>query len=184
MQIVLCGQPGLAGKLASRNLAQLRQRISVFSRLAPLSVADTQKYIEHRLKVAGHSGPPAFSAAALEAVAHFSKGIPRNINTYCFNALSLGCALRQRVVDSTLVEEVNQDLDISEQFGERPQAPATNGEVFRSMPRPLQTETNNFCRASEFRRSPSVDEAKAHMRQVVARLRWEQRSSTVSWLAR
>lgn len=183
MQIVLCGQPELAGKLASRSLAQLRQRISVFSRLAPLSVADTHRYIEHRLKVAGHSGPPLFSTAALEAIAHLTKGIPRNINTFCFNALSLGFALRQRVADSTLVEEVSQDLDISVHLGERPPSPAADAELI-SMPPPLQKRTNNSCRASEFRGSPSVSEAQAHMRQVVARLRWEQRSSTSSLLSR
>src|ERR1035438_5582910 len=54
LQIVLAGQPELADKLASRNLAQLRQRISLGSGLKPLSVDDTRNYIQHRLRVAGY----------------------------------------------------------------------------------------------------------------------------------
>ena len=53
LQIVLAGQPELADKLASRNMAQLRQRISLVSSLKPLSEEETRNYIQHRLQVAG-----------------------------------------------------------------------------------------------------------------------------------
>ena len=118
LQIILSGQPELADKLASRHLLQLRQRISVLSRLRPLSVDEARMYIEYRLRVAGYSGPSPFSGEALLAIARFSEGIPRNINTLCFNLLSLGCALRQRVVDLKMVEEVISDLDIDERMNE------------------------------------------------------------------
>lgn len=114
LQIVLAGQPQLADKLARPSLSQLRQRISLIGRLSALPVAETQHYIEHRLKVAGLTGPPIFSDAACETIAEIGLGIPRNINNLCFNALSLGFALRQRMIDAGLVREVAADFDLSQ----------------------------------------------------------------------
>jgi general secretion pathway protein A len=118
LQIILSGQPELAEKLASPRLAQLRQRVSLLNRLAPLSVEESGRYMVHRLRVAGYSGESLFDSQALKAIAQFSEGIPRNINNCCFNALSLGFALGQKVVDLSMVEEVIDDLDISEHVSE------------------------------------------------------------------
>ncbi len=113
LQIILSGQPELADKLASSHLAQLRQRVSLLNHLVPLSVDESGRYIEHRLHVAGYSGEPLFAPQALKAIARFTEGVPRNINNCCFNVLSLGFALGQKVVDLAMVEEVIHDLDIS-----------------------------------------------------------------------
>jgi type II secretory pathway predicted ATPase ExeA len=115
LQIVLAGQPQLTGKLAQPRLAQLRQRIAVLSHLAPLTVAETDGYVQHRLTVAGYSGEPLFTPDALELIAQRSQGIPRNINNICYNSLSVahlqGCPrvtseIVQRVVGQLLVESV------------------------------------------------------------------------------
>jgi general secretion pathway protein A len=113
MQIILVGQPNLADKLASPALTQLRQRITSLSGLNPLPPQETARFIAHRLKVAGYAGEGLFSADALELIALASEGIPRQINNYCFHALSLACATRNRTVDSDIVKEVINDLDIS-----------------------------------------------------------------------
>jgi general secretion pathway protein A len=118
LQIVLAGQPELADKLASRNLAQLRQRISLVIGLKPLSLEDTRNYIQHRLRVAGYEGPSLFTPQALLDTADFTEGIPRNINNFCFNAMSLACALRQKTIDAAIVREVIADLDISQHLSE------------------------------------------------------------------
>jgi len=112
MQMVLAGQPELAEKLDRKSLSQLRQRISVFSRLEPLTPADTFAYIEHRLGVAGSDGYPIFTHAALERIADYSEGIPRNINNLCFNALGMGCALEQAKIGPEIVREVASDLGL------------------------------------------------------------------------
>src|SRR5271154_5365837 len=119
LQIVLAGQPELADKLASRNMAQLRQRISLVSGLKPLSVEDTRNYIQHRLKVAGYEGGNLFTPQALADTAEFTEGIPRNINNFCFNAMSLACAMRQKVIDAAIVREVISDLDITQHVTQR-----------------------------------------------------------------
>jgi general secretion pathway protein A len=113
LQIVLAGQPELADKLASRPLAQLRQRVSLVSGLQPLSAVETKNYVQHRLRVAGFAGGSLFTAQALASLTEITEGIPRNINNFCFNALSLACALRQKVIDDAIVQEVVSDLDIS-----------------------------------------------------------------------
>jgi general secretion pathway protein A len=112
LQIVLAGQPELADKLVSANLAQLRQRISITSSLKPLTLEETKGYIEHRMKIAGYAGLDLFTPEALLTTAEFTEGIPRNINNFCFNAMSLACSLRRPVIDGEIVQEVIADLDI------------------------------------------------------------------------
>lgn len=118
LTIILAGQPQLAGKLASPELAQLRQRVSLVNRLEPLPDWEVKNYVEHRLKVAGYEGAPLFSSDALERMAEFTAGIPRNLNNFCFNALSLACAMRQKLVDLAIVDEVISDLDISKHLAD------------------------------------------------------------------
>lgn len=113
IQIVLSGQPQLAAKLASPEFLQLRQRISIFGCLKPFSPVETALYIEHRLQIAGHRvGAPLFTRGAVAMIAKHSEGVPRNINNLCFNAMSLGCALRRRTIDCEIVREVIADLDL------------------------------------------------------------------------
>lgn len=112
MQILLAGQPQLADKLASRNLVQLRQRISVLSRLTQFNSDETAKYVGHRLQVAGYRGSPLFAPEALEIIHSRSEGIPRNINNLCFHALTLAFATGQKTIDASILSEVLEDLDI------------------------------------------------------------------------
>jgi len=74
---------------------------------------ETANYICHRLEVAGHSGPMPFTTGAIIRIAEYSEGNPRRINTLCFNALSLCCAVKRKQVDRAVVEEVIADQDLS-----------------------------------------------------------------------
>lgn len=129
MQIILSGQPQLRQKLASPHLLQLRQRMSICARVHPFTLEETNLYVRHRLQVAGyHSKTPLFTAQAAALIAKYSEGIPRNINNICFNALSLGCVLKQKSIHADAVSEALADLDIevdstdpSEKEAERPQ---------------------------------------------------------------
>jgi general secretion pathway protein A len=120
LQIILAGQPELGDKLASPSLSQLRQRISILNKIEPLPSWEIKDYVEHRLKVAGYVGGPLFTPQALEEIGQFTEGIPRNVNNFCFNALSLACALRHKTVDVDVVREVISDLDISGMGSEHP----------------------------------------------------------------
>jgi general secretion pathway protein A len=112
LQIVLAGQPQLAEKLAQPHLAQLRQRIAVLSRLEALAPEETSGYISHRLRVAGYRGEPLFMPEAVEAIAESSGGIPRNINSICFNALCLGHAEAHKVIAAETVRRAVAKLSL------------------------------------------------------------------------
>jgi len=119
IQIVLVGQPQLADKLARPTLTQLRQRVSILSRLSPFGPAETDAYINHRLSEAGYEGTQLFTPEARAMIAAWSEGIPRNINNLCFNALSLGYALRRKDIDLSLVQEAASDLELSPLFSKQ-----------------------------------------------------------------
>jgi general secretion pathway protein A len=112
MQIVMAGQPQLAEQLAKSSLMQLRQRISSVIRLEPFTPEETNAYIDHRLSVAGYQGPTLFTVGARRLIAEHSRGIPRNINNLCFNAMSLAYAMNKKQIDSGMVSEVISDLAI------------------------------------------------------------------------
>jgi len=111
MQIVLAGQPQLAEKLSLPELVQLRQRISILARLDALGQEEVSAYVSHRLKVAGYRGPELFTPQAMALLASHSCGIPRNVNTLCFNALSLAFAIEQDVITEEVIHEVIADLN-------------------------------------------------------------------------
>ena len=112
MQIVLSGQPQLDEKITRPGLVQLRQRVSTFCRLEPFSPDETAAYIDHRLNVASYHGTSLFTTEALAGIAEASEGIPRNINTLCFNTLSMVCALKKKRVDLAVLKEVLEDLHL------------------------------------------------------------------------
>jgi general secretion pathway protein A len=170
MHIILAGQPELADKLARPSLRQLRQRVSILHGLEPLPAWEVRNYIEHRLRVAGYAGDALFTPDAYEEIAKFSEGIPRNVNNFCFNALSLACALREKVVNMDVVKEVMSDLDISrlmsgiEAEENLPGVPVAEPQPVRGALPPLNHMPQNL--------SPA--EAKAYMQQLALRLRnWQ-----------
>ena len=103
LQIILAGQPQLAQRLATPEVAQLYQRISIRTTLVPFDLEDTRNYIEHRLKIAGYQGPPLFTPAAVRSILERNGGVPREINTLCFNSLLLATAIEQKQVDSEIL---------------------------------------------------------------------------------
>src|SRR4029077_4929491 len=114
LQIILSGQPQLADKLARPSLRQLRQRVSLLSTLGPLPPDEVERYIDHRLRTAGYKGDSMFTPDAQKMIAQESEGIPRCINNLCFNALSLGCALRQHTIGLDIIRETIADLDLAD----------------------------------------------------------------------
>jgi hypothetical protein len=93
-------------------MTQLRQRISLVIRVAPLNREEIDAYIDHRLSVAGCENLELFTAEARSVIAEHSEGIPRKINNICFNAMSVACALKRKAVDRDNVFEALADLDL------------------------------------------------------------------------
>jgi type II secretory pathway predicted ATPase ExeA len=111
VQIVLAGQPRLAETLKQPDCEQIRQRLGSIARLEPLAGGVVQHYMSHRLQTAGAS-IALFTPGAVDAIASASGGVPRCVNTICFNSLTLAYALDKRQVGTEEVAEVLRDLDL------------------------------------------------------------------------
>jgi general secretion pathway protein A len=106
LQIVLVGQPELEEVLAKHHLRQLAQRIAVRAHIAPLSLLESCRYIDHRARLAGRSGRRRlFTMPARLYLAYVARGIPRTINIVCDNALINGYGHGARTVSLGIARE-------------------------------------------------------------------------------
>lgn len=105
-QIILVGQPELRRKLESPSLLQLRQRIGVRFHINPLQKDEIDKYIYHRLNVAGSpSGDIHFTEAAIDKMFRYSGGIPRLINLVSDKALLTGFVLETKNITGEIIDK-------------------------------------------------------------------------------
>lgn len=110
LQIILIGQPELRALLAQPHLEQLSQRIIARYHLEPLNLADVQRYVEHRLAVAGRAAPLPFDQAALRWLHRLSGGVPRRINLLCDRALLGAWSAGRGVVSGAIVRQAAQEV--------------------------------------------------------------------------
>jgi type II secretory pathway predicted ATPase ExeA len=114
LQIVLCGQPEFEETLKRPELRQLRQRIALRCRTMPLTLAETQEYIDARLRVAGVSGAAVFHPEAVQALSHYSRGLPRVLNALCEQTLMRAAREKIRPVPGRTVGEAARELQYDE----------------------------------------------------------------------
>src|SRR5512141_988164 len=86
LQIILLGQPELGAMLERPELRQLSQRIVARYHLGPLTKAEVEAYVRHRLEISG-AQRPLFPAALMGRMYRLSGGVPRVINVLCDRAL-------------------------------------------------------------------------------------------------
>jgi len=110
MQLLLVGQPELDRRLAQDSLRQLRQRIMIKCVLSALTKAETDRYIDHRLLVAGVGDEVFFDDDAIDEVHRRSQGIPRLVNKICDRALLAGYSAGVRVIGSREVSRALSEL--------------------------------------------------------------------------
>jgi general secretion pathway protein A len=113
LQIVLSGQPELEEKLKLPQLRQLKQRITLRCKTAPLTKEQTHAYIAERLRIAG-SGEQIFSPEAMDTVHMYSLGIPRVVNLLCEHALINTYVEQERVVSPKIVEDIAREFQLDE----------------------------------------------------------------------
>jgi general secretion pathway protein A len=110
IQIVLFGQPELDDKLDSKELRQLRQRISVRWRLGSLTEAEAREYVRHRIRVAAGDDRDLFTAGALREIRRRARGIPRLVNLLADRSLLAGYADGSQRVSGTHVAQAAQEI--------------------------------------------------------------------------
>jgi len=105
LQIILIGQPELRTMLARPELEQLAQRVIARFHLEALSPAESEKYIAHRLQVAGMTGTMPFDREARARIHALSRGIPRRINLLADRSLLGAYASGKSRIDRQIVDK-------------------------------------------------------------------------------
>ncbi len=135
LQIVLAGQQELEEKLKLPQLRQLRQRIMLRCKTAPLTKEQTRDYIAERLRIAGAvpNGQPIFNSVAIETIHRYSLGIPRVVNLLCEHGLINAYVEQQRPIQAKIIEEVVREfqLDQVEPIAS-PESLKTSAELYNS----------------------------------------------------
>jgi type II secretory pathway predicted ATPase ExeA len=114
LQIVLSGQPELEDKLRLPQLRQLKQRITLRCKTAPLTKEQTHAYIVERLRISGSNGEAIFSPEAMDAVHLYSMGIPRVVNLLCEHSLINTYVEQERLVTPKVVEDIAREFQLDE----------------------------------------------------------------------
>jgi len=110
LQSFLVGQPELRTIMQGPQMQQLRQRVMASYHLGPMDKAETQAYIEHRLRHVGWRDDPTFENGAFEAIFAFSAGIPRQINTLCNRLLLAAYLSEKHTIDAEHVEAIVAEI--------------------------------------------------------------------------
>ena len=96
---ILAGQPELVPRIKMAHLVSLRQRINLSFAMTGMSLKEVCEYIDHHTRIC--KNPKAiFSDEAKSTVYNQSKGIPRLVNTICYNAIVKGAAEKRVVIDT------------------------------------------------------------------------------------
>lgn len=115
------------------------QRLTLNYYIEPLTVAETDEYIQHRLKIAGTT-ERIFHPSAVKAIHDFSEGFPRKINVICDHCLMSGYAEDKKMITGLIVRESAKELQIPRHRREdRPERPLPVQQSYRSIsPTPVQ----------------------------------------------
>ncbi|MDX8410689.1 MAG: AAA family ATPase [Mariprofundaceae bacterium] len=108
LSLIIIGQPELRDKVKRK--PQVDQRIGLRYHLNPLSLAETEAYLTHRLRAAGLDGTPPFTDDAVKHLAEVSQGIPRQINRICKLALDHAIANGLSKLDVEVVGLIADDI--------------------------------------------------------------------------
>jgi general secretion pathway protein A len=145
LEIIIAGQPELGELLHRSEFRQLKQRVSHFCKLQPLSLAELKEYMHHRLTKVGLPQQSLFSPETIHLIYHYTEGIPRLVNTLCDNALQIGFALQSSRITEAIVDEAARDLDLVQTpadiealNGKNTQLPATFSQTPPPQPPPPQ----------------------------------------------
>src|SRR5215831_3167224 len=110
LQLVLAGSPELDTRLQDPDLRHLRESIAASCRIRPLDAEEVDRYMHHRLEVAGAPDVDLFDTGAVGRLARFSGGVPRVINILADHCLLLAYADQRRRVDRRTADRAIADL--------------------------------------------------------------------------
>jgi hypothetical protein len=148
LPLVLVGQPELNRNLDQPAAARLKQRVSLTRATHPLVRMEVGPYIGFRLASAGCAGKALFDTAAVAAVAAYSGGIPRLINSLCDNSLLRAWNAQAAVISAEMVELAARDLRLADRVRAESRVP-TAQQLEGITVGPLWTTTDDLASGTE-----------------------------------
>lgn len=110
-QLVLAGEPVLEKHLRDSKLQQLKKRVQLIATLSTFNRKESITYIQRKLSAASSPGNSrVFSNAAIRHIAKAAKGIPRNLDMLCTDALVAGYMRRTKPIPARMVKQVLADF--------------------------------------------------------------------------
>ena len=107
--LILVGMPYMNNILEKPIHEALKQRVVVHYNFSGLSKEEVKEYIYSRIEAAGASRT-IIDEAAIHAVAGYSQGTPRIINSVMTNALLLGAQLKKQTIDTEIILAASNSL--------------------------------------------------------------------------
>jgi general secretion pathway protein A len=114
VQVILIGQTELEEKLDTYELRQLKSRITMKSKVEPLSSKELKQYVYFRLNSAGSSGNILVSDSAFKVIHRLTQGCPRRINILMERCLYALYALNAYKIIPKLVKQVALEIGIED----------------------------------------------------------------------
>ncbi|NIN61257.1 MAG: AAA family ATPase [Gammaproteobacteria bacterium] len=111
LQIVLFGQPELDEMISSRDIRQLKERITYSFNLGPLNAEEIKDYINTRIRACGCRSGDLFTRPAIQQISRYSNGLLRRINILSDKSLLASYAANDRSVKPRHVKLAARDTE-------------------------------------------------------------------------
>ena len=110
--IVLAGEPHLNRILEKPIHEALRQRIAIHYSFSGLSDDETERYVLHKLRIAG-AAESILGNGTLPAIVGYARGCPRLLDNLMNEALMLGAQLEKQSLDTEVMMAAANNLVLS-----------------------------------------------------------------------
>ena len=111
INIFFVGQDEFRQIVSQHPNRSLKQKLTFSCRITSLDEVDLEKYVQHRLKIAGTTAS-LFDEDALAMIYRYSDGNPRLINILCDLCLLTGFVQEKNIVDEDIVSECVAELQL------------------------------------------------------------------------
>jgi type II secretory pathway predicted ATPase ExeA len=107
--LILAGQQSLRKRLKLAVYEPLVQRVTSHYKFEGLKSADIDKYLMHRLKIAGVKHQ-LFEDDAIMFIYQLTKGVMRKINTLALKSIDKAALLKRKTIGKDIIESMEEDI--------------------------------------------------------------------------
>ncbi len=109
LQFLLAGQAAVGGGATLPRVVD--ERVGVRARLLPLERDECERYVHHRLTIAGGAAV-TFTTASIDVLYALSGGLPRLVNLLCERALQAAASAHANGIEASMIESAASALDL------------------------------------------------------------------------